>query len=202
MQDRWAALSRIDQCNAIDGGGKKGVSNTMGSCLWGLDLLYELAQEGVSGVNFAGSLTDAGSPILLSGSSPSAGPLFYAMLCFQLGSQGRFIPVNFSNPSGLNLSAYAVLTPNGGMYLTIINKEKSTNANVFINAGKEALQSASYMYLTAASESATSGITLGGGAVKNDGSFSQEPHFSTLPFGPDSTAITVPYSSALILNLQ
>jgi hypothetical protein len=190
---------RIDECNSSSQDGK-GVCNTLADALWGLDYMHTLAELGASGVNFYGSDSGYYSPILLGKSGPTPEPLYYGMLCFQLGSQGTIVPVTLSAPDNLLVSAYAVLGPDGSVALTIINKNASINADCTIHSTVN-LSTCGYIALTATSLVATSGLTLGGNAVKADGGFTI-PSYSPLPCAGDSTLITVPAGTAMIVTLH
>lgn len=194
---------RMEECNSVAGGGKKGVSNTFASALWGLDFMYILAGAGVTGVNFQGNDNSYYSPLSITPTDVTAEPLFYGMLCFQLGSQGRFIPLALSNTSNLNVTAYAVLADNGKITLTVVNKNSTVNADLTITAGMP-LTSAGYITLAsaAASLTATSGITLGGNAVKSNGDFTTPVYTPITQITGDTALITVPAASAMVISLQ
>lgn len=191
---------RMAECNSVYDGGKNGVSNTFASALWGLDYMYTLATLGAEGVNFHGGTGGYYSPILLTKSGPEPKPLFYGMLCFQLGCQGRLIPLTLSNPNGVQVTAYAVLADDGTVNITVINKDAANNANVVVHTGST-LNSATYTLLSAASLTATSGVTLGANAVKTDGTFTP-PVFKTITHAGDSVRISVPFSSAMVISLK
>lgn len=46
---------RINEMNTVDGGGQPGASDTFAASLWTVDTLFELAANGVDGVNFHGA---------------------------------------------------------------------------------------------------------------------------------------------------
>lgn len=193
---------RMEETNSVAGTGKGGVSNTLASALWGLDYMFALAGAGVNGVNFHGNNTDDNAPISITGTTVTAEPLFYGMLCFQLGCQGRFIPVRMTT-SGLNITAYAVLTDNGKIALTVINKDGTTNADLTIDTGMP-LTSAGYISLASSTSTltATSGITLGGNAVKSNGDFTTPAYTPITQLSGDTAFITVPAASAMVISLQ
>jgi hypothetical protein len=193
---------RVAECNSVYDGGKKGVSNTFASALWGLDFMYTLAQMGVAGVNFHGGTGGYYSPILLSKTGPEPEPLFYGMLCFTLGCQGRFLPISLSTPGGIDpfVTAYAVLTDDGSIAITVVNKDQTYNADFTMHTGSP-LTAASYTMLSASALTATSGVTLGGASVKTDGSFAGAK-FQSLQCTGDSVRITVPLSSAMVIMLK
>ena len=45
---------RLAETNSCYHGGKRGVSDTFASALWGADLMYQLASAGGAGINFHG----------------------------------------------------------------------------------------------------------------------------------------------------
>ena len=192
---------RMDECNSVYDGGKKGVSNTFASALWGLDYMFNVAQSGAAGVNFHGGSTEYYTPITIDNTAPVAEPLFYGMLCFQLGSQGRFIPTILSNPNNLNMTAYAVLSTNGKIFLTVINKNSTTNANITLHNGTP-ISEASYVTLTASSLTATSGVALGGHSIKSDGTFTTPTFTPITQFVSGDVLITVPAASAMVIELH
>src|SRR5947209_1525845 len=65
IADNYHLPYRIAECNSVFGGGKKGVSNTLASALWGLDFMFVLAEQGAAGVNFhtGGKATDWYNPV-------------------------------------------------------------------------------------------------------------------------------------------
>jgi hypothetical protein len=191
---------RIDECSNITGGGKKGVSNTFASALWGLDFMYTVAGLGVTGVNFHDDSKDYDSPILVGDESATAEPLFYALLCFQQSCMSNLLPLTTTNPNGLNLSSYAVLKDDGSLLVTLINKNSDIGGNVTIHTGMT-LHSSGYVQLTASALTSTSGVTLGGHSVSADGSFTLAD-YTSIPFNADSTQINVPAGSALLIKLK
>jgi hypothetical protein len=191
---------RIDQCSNVTGGGKKNVSNTFASALWGLDFMYTVAGLGVSGVNFHQDDQGYDSPVLISDAGLTAEPLFYGLLCFKQSCMSNLIPASTINPNGLNLSAYAVIKDDSSLLVTLINKSSSTGGNVTIHTGRP-LHSSGYISLTASALTSTTGVTLGGHSVSADGSFTLAD-YTPIPFNADSTQINVPAGSALLIQLK
>jgi hypothetical protein len=128
------------------------------------------------------------------------------MKAFQIGSHGRLIPaVVESNLESINLAAYAVLSSDRCIYVTLINKEFDSNgraANVTLLTNMT-LYRGEMMKLTAPSGDVTSieGITLGGADIKEDGSW--HGNWTTIPENPieDSITINVPAATAVIVKL-
>ncbi|MDF5724749.1 MAG: glycosyl hydrolase family 79 C-terminal domain-containing protein [Rhizonema sp. PD37] len=190
---------RFAECNSVYNGGKQGVSNVFASALWGADLMFSLAQNGAAGINFHGGGAGAYTPIALSQGKYSARPLYYGMLLFKLGSQGRLLPVTVSQNS-VNLTVYAVLGDSDRVLLTVINKDRSQNATLAINLGRQ-LTRASVLRLTAPSLDSTSDITLGGHSVESDASW-QSPKQEQVQISKNIASVEVPTASAALITLQ
>jgi hypothetical protein len=79
------------------------------------------------------------------------------------------------SPSGRNLRAWAVRGANGALYVTLVNKEYAPGAgglNVTLEAGGPG-RSGQVIFLSASRQGveATTGITLGGAPINDDGSW-------------------------------
>lgn len=200
---------RLEEANNYFNGGATNVSNTFASALWGLDFMYWWAAHGAAGVNFhTGDKVAAGSTLQPSKYtaffSMTNGflvrPLGYGIKAFDLGSHGKLIPMTMSNPSNLNLSAYAVLGDDKHLYLTVINKEHGEKArDARIIPDKVNIQVAQVLSLTApeGNGAATSGETLGGGEIIADGSWNRKWTNANPP-----GILTVPAASAVIIKLS
>jgi hypothetical protein len=127
-------------------------------------------------------------------------PGAYGPLAFKLGGNGRIVPVTLSNPSGMDLTAYGVLASDNSLWVTIINKTHesgSITADLTIDLGGN--YSNGYMWLMQApnnDDSQTTGITLGGGGVGVNGTWSgtSEPvsvsgNTATVNLSPASAAV-------------
>ena len=201
---------RLEEVNNYFNGGAKDVSNTFASALWGLDFLHWWATHGAAGLNFhTGDKVAAGYALRPSKytafySTPNGfdvRPLGYGIKAFELGSHGAMVPVTLSNPDKLNVNAYAVLGNDKMLYLTIINMEHGTKARdgqISISSSGEKFSRGEVVSLTIPNHdvAATSGETLGGASIQNDGTWSGswKPLEST-------TSLTVPAASAAIIRL-
>ena len=190
---------RLAECNSVYNGGKQGVSNVFASALWGADLMFTLAQNGAAGINFHGGGSGAYTPIALSQGEYSARPLYYGMLLFKLGSQGRLLPVTVSQNS-VNLTVYAVLGDSDRVLLTVINKDSTQNATLAINPGCQ-LTRTSVLRLTAPSLDSTSDLTLGGDSVKSDASW-QPKTSEQAQMSENIASVKVPAASAALITLH
>lgn len=176
---------RLDEVNSFFGGGRRDVSDTFASALWGLDYSWWWATHDAAGLDFHTGDTVAFGARLVPSSYAAyytatngydIHPLAYGLKAFVMGSQGRLVPLTISNPDHLNLNAYAVLGGDKNLYLTIINKEHGTNARdaeISINQNSAGFMQGQAMFLTVSNNdvAATSGETLGGAEIKNDGSW-------------------------------
>lgn len=164
---------RICETNSFCGGGKPGVSDTFGAALWVLDYMFTLAWGGAAGVNIETGVNQLG---FISSYSPigddehgtySAKPGYYGMLAFSQASQGQRVSAE-RETSGMNLNAYPVLANDNKLYLTVINKDTSRDAEVSV-AVKGRFGHATALRLTAPSVQSQSNVKLGGAGVTPDG---------------------------------
>jgi hypothetical protein len=166
---------RLEECNSLSNGGAPGVSDAFSSALWGIDYMYWWASHHASGLNFhTGPRSMKYAVFVTAGSGYAAHPLAYAMKAFDLGSHGRLVPVKV-NSAPQNFRAYAVLGDDNSLFVTLINKEHTSTSqpiDVLLNPGRTA-QNAQIIRLTAPNDNvdAKTGITLGGAAIHDDGSW-------------------------------
>jgi hypothetical protein len=196
---------RIAETNSYYDGGSSGASNTFAEALWDLDYMYWWANEKAEGLNFHTGDSVSGGAAYYSFFTTTTGgytvhPGAYGPMVFKLGGNGRIVPVTLSNPSGMNLTAYGVLASDNSLWVTIINKtieSGSITADLTIDLGGN--YSNGYMWLMQApnnDDSQTTGITLGGGEVGVNGTWSgtSEPvsvsgNTATLSLSPASAAV-------------
>ncbi|HVM61298.1 MAG TPA: hypothetical protein VMV72_10570 [Verrucomicrobiae bacterium] len=177
---------RLEEVNSYSNGGAAGASDAYASALWGLDYMYWWATHGAAGINFhtagyAPGLTRPPSPaqyVVFWNSTGGfrARPLAYAIKAFDLGSHGQLLSVHInSNPDQVNLTAYGVLSSNGTLYVTLVNKDtaRACDATITLTNGGSYTH-ADAMFLAGANGdiTATAGTTLGGAAIKDDGNWS------------------------------
>jgi hypothetical protein len=199
---------RIAETNSIFAEGHPGVSDTFGASLWGLELMFQVAQAGGAGINFHTGDAKAYTPI-----GPGrdgrhvARPLFYGMLMFReaCAEAAEIVPTRGgpssagpppSGTSDVNLAAYAVRSRNGALRVCLINKDLFQSAQVRINVGRR-FSAASILRLAAGWVDATTGVTLGGAAVDDFGNWAPTALEAIRP----ETMITVevPVTSAALL---
>jgi len=127
---------RLAESNTISNGGVQGVSNVMGSALWAIDMMFELAKEKASGINLSidGGSTSYYSPFTYNATqvvSPNyvvVNPIYYGALFFARAAQnrGRIITSTISNPvNSPNIKVWAVWDNINTLRLVIINRGSS-----------------------------------------------------------------------------
>ncbi len=199
---------RLEEVNNYFNGGAANVSPTFTSALWGADFMYWWAAHGAAGLNFhTGDKVAAGYTLQASKYTAyftatngyNVRPLGYGIKLFGLGSHGRFVPVTVSNPSNLNLTSYAVLGDDHNLYVTLINKEHGAgapDAEVKLSANNS-FGAAKMISLQAPAGdiAATTGETLGGQPIGNDGTW--DGIWTDLPAG--DWTVKVPAASAMVV---
>src|SRR6185312_2247859 len=166
---------RLVEVNSCFGGGKPGMSDTFASALWGLDLMFTLADAGGAGINWQTGVNHLG---FISSYSPvwddqhshySARPLYYALLAFSIAGLGKRIPATY-DAGNVNLRAWAAMDRNGSVWLTLINKDLTQEANVRVRPMRK-FERGEALELTAPAVEAKEGVTLGGASVSTDGTW-------------------------------
>jgi hypothetical protein len=203
VADAYHLPFRIAECNSVFGGGKDGVSNTLASALWGLDLMFVLAEHGAAGVNFhhGGVDTDFYNPIAFQQGQFSPKPLYYGMLLFSRAADGNLLSVSTDtplSPDALNLAIHAVKRQDGAVLVTLINKDLSHQAFVTLTLHHPGWQSASLLRLVGASPG-DSAVMLGGGVVDAQGHWSPRQEENATLTKNGCTVKMPPYSAALLL---
>lgn len=156
---------RICETNSFCGGGKPGVSDTLGAALWVLDFMFRLASAGCAGVNIETGVNQLGfissySPIAADErGNDSAKPEYYGMLAFAQGGRGQGIAID-CDAGDINLTAYAVIDRKQQLSVTMINKDTSRDADVTIATGGS-FSHAELSRLSGPSLESKQGITLG-----------------------------------------
>lgn len=196
---------RINEVNSFSGGGKAGVSDTFASALWVLDFMYGVAACGGDGVNMETDINQLGwishySPIVHDENGKChARPEYYGMLAFALAGRGDLLKLTMDKETGINLSAYATKEDRGSLWLTIINKDLSQNAEINV-AFPENLRKAEAFRLEAPSIDSTNKVALAGAEVSPNGQWA--PWSQEVSTKDNTLEIEVPHGSALLLQLR
>jgi len=209
---------RLEEANSYSLGGAVGASDTFTASLWSVDFLYWWAWHDALGINFhTGQKVTRGLPgpdkpnIYTALTATPKGievlPLGYGMKLFNLGSQGRLVPVNVdSNPDHLNLAVYGTLASDQTLFITVLNKEYGVTGRPAKLAIKSGLPGARgkiiFMSAPGGDIATVEGITIGGAGIKEDGSWSGK--WSDLPAtsAEGSLTVVVPAASAAVIELS
>lgn len=205
---------RIEEANSFYNGGARGVSDTLASALWSLDYMYWWAQHGAEGINFHTGDRVAigkgmGSPGYASFTTSAGGylvhPIGYGIKMFDFGGHGKMLPVEVHTNAGeINLTAYASMANDGVVCLTILNKEHGRGALAAeVSIGKSGVfGSAQVIYLKSSNGDvgATTGVTIGGAMIKDDGSWSGDWKYLK-PSSDGEFSVMLPPASAVVVKL-
>jgi Glycosyl hydrolase family 79 C-terminal beta domain len=199
---------RFTEANSYYTGGGAGIAggnNCFATALFALDFMHWWALYNCEEVCFHTSMWKYNGVFY-----PDANgnyqvyPIGYGIKAFDLGGHGNVMPLVMTNSNGLNLTAYAV-DDTTNFYVTIINKEHDAgarNAAVTIALNGFVSGSAAAMFLAAPNNdpSATNGITLGGVAITNSGSWLGQ--WTALdPLTNGQCVVTVPATSAAVIKI-
>jgi hypothetical protein len=198
---------RICETNSFSGGGKPGVSDTLGAALWALDFMFILASAGCAGVNMETGVNQRG---FISSYSPIgddeqghhwAAPEYYGMLAFAQSGVGRIIGSTI-DAGNRNVSAHVTQPTKDRTILTLINKEPSSDAVVAIDRGASApFRIGSVVRLSGPSLGSKSGVTLGGAGVSPAGLW-KPAHPDEVSTSRLTPQVHLPAASAAMVTLQ
>ncbi|MBV9259139.1 MAG: fibronectin type III domain-containing protein [Ktedonobacteraceae bacterium] len=177
---------RMDETNSVSCGGADGVSNVYASALWAVDDMLLIAQHGVAGVNFHGTLGQCGvsingktnlyTPLCASSATDlqqnvfTAQPVYYGMLLVGLLGSGQFLPVTLSTSN--NITAYALRGDDGKTRVVVIEKDApSAKAIALTLHDGNSNGTAQVLNLTGPSLTAHQGIEIQGATVDRNGRF-------------------------------
>ena len=187
---------RMVETNSVYSGGKPGISDTLGAALWGVDMMFTLAEAGWLGVNFHGGGGDCKSPI----AQPLSGvfeprPLYYGMLLFAYAGRGSLVPIHGRRTS---LKAFAVRGTGDERRIILVNKDTAKNAHVRIATAGE---KAAILRLTAPSAESKTDITFGGASVDPNGDWTPSLTESVTRKS-DRLVVELPPASAAVVQIQ
>lgn len=201
--EREGLSYRMTEANDYTGG-VDGASNAFASALWALDYLHWHAAHEAAGVNFHNKSWIYTDTIYRAPDGTfQFNPKAYAFEAFDLGSNGRVLPVNVQDPDGVNLTVYAVRGDHQ-LFVTLINKEHRTQgrkASVSLHAeGVTGKPGSMLLQAPNGGVTARQGILLGGAAITAQG---WNGHWTELqPSKDERTTVLVPSSSAVIVKLS
>ena len=165
---------RFDESNSVSSGGILGVSDSFAATLWAADYLLTALDDGISGIDVhEGEGENSYSPILLS--TGTAQSMYYAMLFFQLITQGAVRTVPTTVVSAANVAAHAVRTKSGQLRVSILNKDLKKVVKVRVHLAR-AFTTAQIGLLASPSPTAATNITLAGSSVRRNGTWAPKAY--------------------------
>jgi hypothetical protein len=201
---------RLDETNNVSCRGQPGVSNVFASALWAVDYIARAMASGIAGLNFHDLIAEplSYSPLVADGAQElasgalHANPEWYALLLAQrlLGDR----PVQAGVAGGARtLTAGAFVAPNGSVQLVLVDFAPSGARPLHVRLDlPTSFTYGQALRLTAPGLSATAGVTLGGGAVSAEGTWSPAAALPYVSGKPGSLELQMPASSAALVTLS
>lgn len=197
---------RIEELNAVACGGQPRVSDTFGSAIWALDVMFETARVGVDGVNIhtrAAGLNSLFTVQDIQGRwAAQVRPEYEGLMMFAQAapSGARLLPV--SGAAGRTLHAWATRSADGQLRVVLINDDPTRSQTVIVRVPSGSAP-ATLERLDAPSIAATDGVTLGGqsfGPQTSTGLLAGQPQIVSIPPVGGGYSIEVPAASAAMLT--
>ncbi len=212
-------MSYMLSCKATASGNS--IRDTFASALWTADVLFELANTGVSGVNFqTNPHHSAGTPATFyvnADGTVSVAPMYYGMMFFAEAVQNHahFLSANYTHHSGnQNVKIWTTEDDEGNIRIAVINKNLNTSADISVRLPGviEAQQghpmsdlrrfpTARLLRLTAPDASATTGVSLGGQTFDANGLSVGTQAITKISGHNGVISFTVPEASAALLTI-
>jgi hypothetical protein len=193
------AQLRLTEVNSISCGGNRGVANSFATALWAPDVLFELLNAGVDGVNWHIRPSILNAPFDLDNGKLVPLPELYGLAVFAQMTHGpaRLVDTSVSAPSGLDLKAWTVRR-GGTSNVLLINKGRR-DAQVIVPILPGVRGPAIIRRLRAPRIGSITGVQLAGRRIGSDGLWhGDEKDQRVAPHG-GSYSITVPaYSAAMV----
>lgn len=192
LSNEYRLPFRIAETNSVYAGGRPGVSDTMGAALWGLELMFQVASAGGSGVNFHAGPDKVYTPVGEPGPPHRPQPLYYGLLLFARTAAGEIIPSRIEGPA--EITPFATRASDGTVRVCLVNKSSAAMRVRIVSPRRFA---AAAERLSASSLDARSGLTLADAAVDSHGA----PSSRADHLDPDEAAIQLdlaPASAALV----
>ncbi|HEV2998292.1 MAG TPA: hypothetical protein VGX16_04235 [Solirubrobacteraceae bacterium] len=207
---------RLDETNNISCEGQAGVSNAFVSALWALDYIARALRAGIPGVNFHDLIRKpaAYSPIaasdraaLISGRL-HANPEYYALLAARTLPGAAPLATHLSGlvegqRASESLTAHAFLRPDRRLELVLVDFAPPGAPPLLLRLRPPGdFRAGSILRLRAPSPASLAGVTLGGRAVRADGTWSPEPRLPGPYRHAGTLSLQMPPSSAAVVILR
>ena len=188
---------RMAESNSAFGGGKPGISDTLGAALWRVDVMFTLAEARWLGINFHGDGNHY-TPIAQTASGAfEPKPLYYAMLLFAYAGRGSLVPIH---RRGIRpwLRAFAVRGTGGEHRVILVNRDLAQKQHVRLATTG---QKATILRLTAHLAESMSGLTFGGASVDPNGDWAPRVAES-VTLKADRFVVEVSAASAAVVQIH
>jgi hypothetical protein len=198
---------RVDELNSVSCGGARGVSDTFASALWAVDVLFNMAQTGVDGVNIHTFQKAIYEPFAVSEGAghwtAEVRPMYYGLLMFARAAPpgSRLLPASYRAPASLRI--WATRPPGGSVRVLLINDSRRREATVAVRLPVPA-RDATGLRLRAPSADARSGVTLGGqsfGATTSTGTLTGPASTFALQAVRGRLVVRLPPASATLVTV-
>jgi Glycosyl hydrolase family 79 C-terminal beta domain len=197
---------RMDEMNSVTCGGRPGVSNTFASALWVLDAMFNMASQGVDGVNihtFPGN-TNGLFDFTQSGSQwqGTVHPEYYGLLMFAQAPPGARL-LRTAAPRGGDVRLWATRAPGGNFHVVLINDSLSNAHTVRVRAPRGAGPATLERLQAPGGAYATGGVTLAGltfGSQTTTGLLTGTPQTTHVTPGGGRYSVKLPAASAAMLS--
>ncbi len=188
---------RMAESNSVYEGGKLGISDTLGAALWGVDVMFTLAEARWLGINFHGGRNHYTPIAQTSSGAFEPKPLYYAMLLFAYAGRGSLVPVH-TRGIRPRLRAFAVRGTGGEHRVILVNTDLARNEHVRLAITG---QRATILRLTANSAESKSGLTFGGAPVGPNGDWAPRVAQSAR-LKANRLVVDVPAASAAVVQIH
>lgn len=166
---------RLTEANSFFGGGLPGVSSAFGSALWVMDLMFTCALAGCTGVNMHGGNRGSYTPIAdVDGMVVEPRAIFYGIVMFASAAQGLALEGVVAADTDFDLGAWGVQRDDGGLNAVLSNEDRERSVGVRLATGISATVFEP-LWFEGEGLATTSGFTLGGVPIENDGTWTPLP---------------------------
>ncbi|MEJ2010542.1 MAG: hypothetical protein P8Z30_20710 [Acidobacteriota bacterium] len=202
----------LAETNSASCGGMAGVSNAFASAVWGLDYMFNVAQDGYTHINFHFSYRTGGSaynPVETFGWKTGseehyrnvAEPLYYAMYLFAQNALGEhLLPTTITTKS--NITAFATSAcPGCTVHVFVINEDEKASGPVLVHLANH-VGAASLLMLDAPNlHSLAADVHYGRQQFSSDGNIANPDTTSVAPGTNGDFTFTLPNASAAVLSI-
>jgi Glycosyl hydrolase family 79 C-terminal beta domain len=197
---------RVDEMGSVSCNGRRGVSDTFATALWLMDSLFQMASQGIDGVNLHTYPNSANGLFDFTRSNGrwlgTVHPLYYGALMFAQAAPAGSRLLRVSSGSQSALRAWATLGADHKVRVLLINDNLHAAAQTQVRVAR-GTGAAAVEQLEAASAYATRGVTLGGasfGTVATSGIL-PAPVPEAVSARAGAYGVTIPAGSAALLTL-